>query len=1057
MHDDNHKNFLVPAIALAFPSGFFITLTTFIHFIQTPQLSFKRGIFTLALFLVISFICLLFFFSILPYLSAIIRGLSRITKFLSIIIYVLVILIIYFLLPHLRFKRVYFLIPSHTLEIIAISKESQIEPVELGWFKADTVEINLTGSFIRQNWEVQGNRLVFTGGDQGALNWKGRIEGATTLLFYNASTDSLKVFWDGQEINGQISTEGLVYNNDFGVDRTNRVVSEIITVFGFIFAINAILLFLIFINLKIFSLNMRLKNTKVAIYLGLFLSSCAALALEVTLTRLLSVITWYHLAFFAISTAMLGMTAGSVTVYLKPNWFSERNQLGTLAKASLGSAAFTLFSLIMLLLIPITVSDTVMSQIALLMTTFFCFLPFYFSGIVISGILTQTTLPIGRLYASDLAGAAIGCLVVLLGLEVVSAPSLIIFCGVISALAAFLYSGASLSKSLTYLSQGVILFLIFMALYNSWPDRSPLSPVVVKGRIENPLNYVYEKWNSFSRVVVYQATQSLPQLWSPSPTMPQNELATQYMLNIDGEAATVIRKYNTLDDIAHLRYDATNIAYYLLPPEDAVCIIGVGGGKDIQSAIYFGHKQIIGIDVNPIFIDLLNGPFREFAGIADQDGVKLVVDEARSYLTNTDEQFGVIQMSLIDTWAATGAGAYSLSENSLYTVEAWRVFMKRLGEDGIFSVSRWYSTNDLGETGRIVSLAVATLLEEGVETPANHIAMVTSGKVSTLLMSKKPFSNERIAKLKAVSENMQFRIEIIPGSSPENELLRNLISAKSMNQLVRNANHPRYNYLPPTDESPYFFNMLRLESLGTAFDPTPGVIYGNATATLTLVRLIIALAVMTFGAIILPLAYKTYLTKKEKKEIGIHWSGAVYFSLIGAGFMLLEIGLIQRFSVFLSHPIYALGILLFTIIASSGLGSFLSEKLPLNRAPWAFLFPLGMGGLILLMRFVLPIILSKFITAPLLNKIVLSILIIAPMGTVMGFFFPTGMRMIRILSNADTPWYWALNGIFGVLCSALAVFISIFVGISTNFYIAAILYSAVLIPIYDFYCKKAVL
>jgi hypothetical protein len=802
---------------------------------------------------------------------------------------------------------------------------------------------------------------------------------------------------------------------------------------------------------------MKFRDTKVAIYFGLFLMSCASLALEITLTRLLSVITWYHLAFFAISVAMLGITAGSVTIYLKPSWFSDQNQLEILAKASLGGATFALFSLIMLLLIPITVSNSFMSQLALFMTTFFCFLPFYFSGIVISGILTQTAMPIGRLYASDLAGAAVGCILVLVGLEFLSAPSLIVFCGVICGLAGLLFSWASNSKSLKFLSRGVIIFLLIIVLFNSLPDISPLSPIAVKGRIEHPSDYMYEKWNSFSRVVVYKAIQSVPQLWSPSPTMPQDVLSIQYKLNIDGEAGTVIRKYRRLDDIAHLRYDATNIAYYLVSPDEAACIIGVGGGKDVQSAIYFGIKKIVGIDVNPIFINLLKNHFREFAGIAEERGVSLVVAEARSYLTRKDEQFGIIQMSLIDTWAATGAGAYSLSENSLYTVEAWRLFIKRLSNDGIFSVSRWYNAKDLGETGRIVSLAVAALIEEGIKRPADHIGMVAAGNVSTLLLSKTPFSKERITKLKEASEKMQFQIEIIPGTLPENELLRNLILANSMEQLMQKARHPRYNYLPPTDENPYFFNMLSLKSLSTTFVSAPGVIYGNAIATLTLVRLIVALIIMTIGVIILPLAYKTSLLKKEKKNAKIHLSGAVYFSLIGAGFMLLEIGLIQRFSVFLSHPIYALGILLFTIIASSGLGSFLSEKLPLNRVPWAFLFPVVMGGIILLMRFTLPIIFSKFISVPILVKIILSILIVAPMGIVMGFFFPIGMRMVRVLSNADTPWYWALNGIFGVLSSAFAVFISIFIGISTNFYVAAILYFAVLVPIYDFYRKRAVL
>jgi hypothetical protein len=260
--------------------------------------------------------------------------------------------------------------------------------------------------------------------------------------------------------------------------------------------------------------------------------------------------------------------------------------------------------------------------------------------------------------------------------------------------------------------------------------------------------------------------------------------------------------------------------------------------------------------------------------------------------------------------------------------------------------------------------------------------------------------------------------------------------------------NPRLNYRPPTDESPYFFNILKLSSLRNAFDPTPGVIYGNVTATLTLVGLIGSLLILTVVVIIVPLVYKTHVNRREGKKLSVHWAGALYFSLIGAGFMLLEIALIQRLSVFLSHPIYALGVLLFSIIASSGLGSYLSEKLPLNRNPWSFVYPVTLSALILMMRFLLPLILSEFMTSVMMVKIVVSILVIAPMGLLMGMFFPAGMRIVRAVSNADTPWYWALNGIISVLCSALAVFISIFIGISVNFYLAAALYLAVLVPIY---------
>jgi hypothetical protein len=228
-----------------------------------------------------------------------------------------------------------------------------------------------------------------------------------------------------------------------------------------------------------------------------------------------------------------------------------------------------------------------------------------------------------------------------------------------------------------------------------------IRPLVVKGRFEDGKSYIVEKWNSHSRISVGKGGQGGPQYWGPSPVAPKDEKILQYQMTIDGEAGTVLRKFSELKDIQHLKYDVTNMAYFLERKGNA-CIIGVGGGKDIQSAILFGHENITGIDINPILINLLQNKFKDVAGIAGRNGVKLVIDEARSYLSRTDERFSLIQMSLIDTWASTGVGAYSLSENGLYTLEAWTIFLNRLTDDGVFTLSRWYNPNNLGETGRVV-------------------------------------------------------------------------------------------------------------------------------------------------------------------------------------------------------------------------------------------------------------------------------------------------------------------------------------------------------------------
>jgi hypothetical protein len=517
-------------------------------------------------------------------------------------------------------------------------------------------------------------------------------------------------------------------------------------------------------------------------------------------------------------------------------------------------------------------------------------------------------------------------------------------------------------------------------------------------------------------------------------------------MNIDGEAGTVLRRFKSKDDIEHLRYDVTNIGYHLRR-RGKVCVIGVGGGRDVQSALLFGHQHVTGVEINPIFIDLLQDEFKEFAGIEGRPDITLVRAEARSYMSRVSEEYSIIQMSLIDTWAATGAGAFSLSENSLYTVEAWNVFLSRLTHNGIFTVSRWHNRESIGETGRVISLAVASLLHRGVQDPARHLALITSERISTLLISRQPFTQQDIDNILKICEEYQFRTVVLPGRPPTQPLFRDILFSSTYAQLLTATSRTEFNYTPTTDEMPYFFNMLRLRNIRSAFGRPDGVIRGNLIATLTLGGLLLSLITLTIATIVVPLMYRARSEPDASISSLTLWWGAVYFSLIGAAFMLTEIALIQRLTVLLSHPIYALGILLFTIIASAGIGSLLSDRLPLARRPWLYIYPIVTVVCIIGVRFLLSIVLRKMVTEDLHVKILTSVSIIFPMGVLMGMFFPTGMRLAKSVCPSDTPWYWALNGIFGVLFSAIAVFISIYVGISTNFYIAATCYILVLIPL----------
>jgi hypothetical protein len=773
---------------------------------------------------------------------------------------------------------------------------------------------------------------------------------------------------------------------------------------------------------------------------GTFLIALATLALEVTLTRLLSVTTWYSLAFFCIATALLGMTAGATRVYLRPELFSGEALPRSTARACLGFAIATPISLAVLCVLPLGLWVSPLALLLSLIATVTCCLPFYFSGIAVTAALTRYDFPPGRIYAADLIGASMGCLVVLGGLEVLDAPSLILVFGALGVVAALCFSGGG--------NRGKprVGFLVFLGIYVALVvvnAATPfgLRPMVVKGRVEASAGYHLERWNSFSRVVVYPREPRAPLYWGRSPVAPPDRKIPQYVMNIDGEAATSVGRFRDRSDLDYLLFDVVNLPHHLRP-DGASAVIGVGGGRDVQSALLFGHESVLGIEVNPIFVDLHHGEFRDFAGIGGRDDVRLVTDEARSYLARSDEHFSLIQMSLIDTWASTGAGAYALSENALYTVEAWRTITARLTPDGIFTVSRWFDPDDVAETGRLLSLAVATLLDAGIHDPAMHLAMATAGPVSTLILSPAPLSADDVRTLRRVCRELRFELVLAPGTSPGVPVLERILGARSRADLLERVRDEPVNYAPPTDDSPYFFNMLRLASLGSWSEDSRGVgvVVGNQMAISALGALIACLLLLTLLAVVAPLAAHSRAARSGER-IPVLWSGALFFSLIGAGFMFVEIGFIQRLSVFLGHPVYALGILLFGIIASTGVGSALSERLPLTTPPGVIALPVVTAVAILAAGLGSSAVVTALVTAPTALKIAVSLLLIVPVGILLGCFFPTGMRLARPVRADETAWYWALNGIFGVLCSALAVFFAIFFGIATNFWLAAACYA----------------
>ncbi len=436
-------------------------------------------------------------------------------------------------------------------------------------------------------------------------------------------------------------------------------------------------------------------------YAGLFCVTSATLMLQLIQTRILSVVAWYHLAFLVISMAMFGLTAGAVWVYLQGERYSEKTLSYDLAHNSLAFAVSMALALAFQMTLAPVVVPTMTAILIWIELAVLLAVPFFFSGIVVSLALTRSPYPVGRVYGADLVGAAVGCFGVLLLLNASDGPSAVLWTGVVAALGAELFSRsgiggvpASVPKSAIVLRtpKAWLLILIVAATLNTLDDRRlGLYPVYAKGKLQVTILPWFERWNSFSRVIARRPEEKRPGLLGPSPTFVAGDWRLAVSdLNIDGDAATTaFGIHGDLSRAEFLKYDVTNLAYHI-PERHSAAVIGVGGGRDLLSARLFGIPRVTGVEINPAFVNLLlhEPNFSEFVDLKKIGGITLIVDEARSWFARSEKTFDVIQMSLIDTWAATGAGAFTLSENGLYTVEAWQIFLRRLNPNGVFTVSR---------------------------------------------------------------------------------------------------------------------------------------------------------------------------------------------------------------------------------------------------------------------------------------------------------------------------------------------------------------------------------
>lgn len=770
-------------------------------------------------------------------------------------------------------------------------------------------------------------------------------------------------------------------------------------------------------------------------YISIFTASFLALSIQILLTRVLSVVYGYQLAFFCISLAMLGITVGSVYVYMIRERLKSNFDL-----VIQNNFSYLGFSVIASMLI-LAHSDASKSGILLILllgiSTIILFLPFFFSGVIISAILSVSSDRIAKVYFSDLLGASIGCIFVVLISKFIPVPTLILLLGIL----AFLYP--TIKKDKWYSDKkNLILYAaaLLIILFGSHKN-SPFILNYVKGLKVNRNNIAIEQWNSFSHISMLKPSrlEGVPgPMWGHSSKTPDNlRNGLIHYLAIDGEAGTGIVQFNELEDLEYLKYDLVNIGHTISQKKQA-CIIGVGSGRDIHSAILYGYEKILAVEINPIFVDIINNQNRDEAKIAQNPNITLVVDEGRAYYSKNKPKCNLLMMSLIDTWASTGTGAMTLTENNLYTIEAWKIFLEKISDDGIFTVSRWYNPEHPEETGKMFTLAISSLFSERDEDVSEKIILIGNRNLATILLKNKPFTAEQIESIQKEVERLDYKILYSPKSEESLSLFKKLIEAKNNKQLDEITSSLIYNLTPPRDDNPYFFNLLNLSSyleLRNISERSTGVLVGNIKALNFIITLLIIVITLSVILAVLPL----YFSKIERPGI----LQFLYFFCIGAGFILVEIGLIQRFSLVMGRPEYSLGLVLAGIILALGIGSYLSGSFIqkyLNKTN-IFIWILLSLLTIFTSSWLINSTTTSLVTFEIFQKSMALLALILPVGIILGFGFPLGIKIIAKEKESLIPWLWSINGVAGVLFSILGTLISMYLGIQYTIYISIFFYT----------------
>jgi len=801
--------------------------------------------------------------------------------------------------------------------------------------------------------------------------------------------------------------------------------------------------------------------------IAITLLSAATLGYEILLLRLFSIIQWHHFAYMTISLALLGYGASGTFLALIKDWVRQRFATFFAINAVLfGFSAILCFILAQHIPFnPLEFFWEWQQSFYLLMMYLLLALPFFFAANCIGLSFYHFRGSVARIYSADLLGAGMGALGIVLLLFLVSPlNALKILCalGLVAAILSLFKTHPAVSPLwkrnikdrggwLAYILFATAMFVILLNNLSSPWAALHISPY--KGMSQSlqtwGANILQQRSSPLGLLTVVE-NNKIPFRYAPGLSLNSTaEPPQQLGIFTDGDALTVINHYTgQRESLNYLDFLTSALPYHLLE-HPQVLLLGAGGGTDVLQALYHKASHADAVELNPQIVDWVQREYANFAGkLYEQDQVQIHIAEARGFIAGSQAQYDLIQIALLDSFGASSAGL--LSENYLYTIEALEQFLARLSVEGILAITRWVKLPPR-DSLKLFGTAVKALENIGVETPGKHLALIRGWKTSTLLIKKGTFTASDIMALRQFCEERSFDVAYYPGISPTEPNQYNLIKHPYFYEgaiaLLSNArdefiSHYKYDITPATDDRPYFFNFFKWQQLPELFAKRGsggmGLLeWGYPVLLVTLLQAIVA----SLFLILLPLFFirksGTELRQKATGKIRVF----IYFFVIGIAFLFIEIAFIQKFTLFLSHPLYAIAVVLSAFLVFAGLGSRYSNRLFKYTLHYPSVYAIAGIALFALLNLVfLQALLQWLMPLPDWLKVLVSLLLIAPLAFWMGMPFPLGLTRLGNHAPDLIPWAYAINGCASVLSAVLATLLAIHFGFSVVILLAIGLY-----------------